>query len=166
MSDTERVSVPNDSLGLMSGLQGVMSFFAFGAKKETDHNAMMFEGYHQMLNGLSLFLQGAEVSLNKQIDFILDNEQASLTDEVYQIALELDGQLGPMLAMVASDEEMPTKLRTQLLAVRERLSMLLTLEHQFRPMPSIESKVMPSKRGEVLDFQKERDFKVGGWTEI
>lgn len=166
MSKTHSMGKQDINLGFMSGLQGMISFFSFDTK-EADNKTMMFEGYHQMLNGLSLFLKGVEASLNEQIDLVIDNERSSLTDDVYYTAVELNKSITPLIMMMAQDDETPKKLKHQLLAVRERLSMLLILERQFRPVEYAEAltRVMPELTN-VVDFQKEQEFKVGGWKEV
>ncbi len=166
MSNVPQMGKQNDSLGLMAGLQSLISFFSFGAKKEADHNAMMFDGYHQMLDGLSLLMQGIESSLNKQIDSIMDNEQASLTDDAYYSAVELNNAMSAFIQLMVSEDQTPAKLRHQILSVRERLSILLDLERQFRPASESHSQNMVMPKSNIVDFQQDREFKVGGWTEI
>ncbi len=68
--------------------------------------------------------------------------------------------------MMVWDKRVRSMQRHQLLSIHERLIILSAPERQFTPIfvskPS--NKVMP-KSG-IVDFQKDREFKVGGWTEI
>ncbi|OAJ92813.1 hypothetical protein [Vibrio bivalvicida] len=145
------------------GLLSAAKFIVQG-RQESKAIGQVYEGFHMMVNGLSMVLQSTEVILNDKIDYIMDHEASVISDDMFEDFHEFENVISALQPLIFEDGVgLPDDFRRSVARVIERCRILQTLERQFREHTSVPAHIsMSALQGE--NPQTTKKF-VGGWTE-
>jgi len=147
---------------------GVMAFLfapskALSPKSDSAHT--ISDGFNQMVNGLSLVLQGTENKLNDMIDCIMETEQSMLSDSDIEAVKQLEELVSFLRPLLGSEDAMPDEIRRSVARVIERGELLISLEQQLRPNTGKVLHVNFDANTLSQETNENRDITASGWQE-